>query len=1170
MPIGYQALLREKGNMLRKSVVILTMLLCGVATQVYALGLGSVSVESALNQPLRVRIELLQLGNTRIQDVTVVMAALDDFQRFNIERVGFLSNIRFNIEATTQGTFIILSSNQIVREPYLSFILDTRWPSGRLLSEHTVLLDLPVFDDRQATPSVRQPISPVLQSPAVTQPRQPFVEPAVPDVAPPVLVPIIPPTEVIDSPRADEAAQVDQAAPVTETLEETSPDPATTEPVVEEEQLTEPEPTILVAEPPEQQAVDDEQVPPTEEEEPQVAVAAIVDEALEVAVDASVEPDAVDIPETIETTATDTLSDIALRVRPDNSVSMQQTMLAIQQLNPDAFVDGNINNLRSGQVLRIPSLAEIQSLDPRAAVSEIARQNQQLADADVEPLAAPADATPAQEDLQQGQLSVVTDDIDAIDASSGAGQEADAANAELDRRITELEIQLALGQEEADRGRIEREEINSRLAELDSQIAAAQEIIRLQDLQLAQLQDSLAQAAAAARQEAVLAAAQVEIEQPIGGTSTSLLDDILRIFTGNTALLILGGVLVISLLVGLLIWRNRAAKAADGELDELAEQEFDAAADETDAVAGSESEVASTELEDKDIESSDLDSELDDILAVDEDLDEQKAAEVDESAADLIARVAVFIGQNQLVQAVSLLNPALEKQPGNDELRLKLLEVFAEKGDLAAFEEQADLLAASNDPTIELKTQALRKKFEDAAADEEVQQRSDTASFLDDLGIDLDAFDDVEEDAFESTADAETDAAVDEEIEESVSVASFDEEMDLTFDLGGDDESPESAVEAEEQEQEEEEEQAPEEEPEKEVTSDEDAVDYAADDSADALVAGASKDADELQIDTLEFDEAGAADELEPEADEEKEEIDMETYSFDADDLKVESDAALDAAEEESTAEDDAMDSVEFDFDKEEIKADSPAKLEEDLETFEFDLEDSAESTLVEKPKVGEEADSTGVAIDYADAEIDDAEVADTEIDLAKPSEEDAETTADSEFDIDLDEFEIDAKATDSDEEIDLDDSVVVEATKSADDDDDLDLEAAKTADAAADSGADEVELEIDMDADIDLEGIDDADDAAASAESEDELEDLEFLSEDDEVEIESVEDIEEVGLLSDDDESATKLELAYAYHKMGDAEGAKEILQEVIEEGTDAQVEEARRLLSTLEQPAD
>ena len=140
--------------MLRKIVVTLTMLLCSIATQVYALGLGTVTVESSLNQPLRMRIELLQLGDARLQDIRVSVASGADFARFNIERDDFLSNIRFSVESAGQDNVVILTSSQIVREPYLSFILDTRWPNGRLLSEHTILLDLPVFDDQQSSAEI--------------------------------------------------------------------------------------------------------------------------------------------------------------------------------------------------------------------------------------------------------------------------------------------------------------------------------------------------------------------------------------------------------------------------------------------------------------------------------------------------------------------------------------------------------------------------------------------------------------------------------------------------------------------------------------------------------------------------------------------------------------------------------------------------------------------------------------------------------------------------------------------------------------------------------------------------------------------------------------------------------------------------------------------------------
>ena len=47
--------------------------------------------------------------------------------------------------------------------------------------------------------------------------------------------------------------------------------------------------------------------------------------------------------------------------------------------------------------------------------------------------------------------------------------------------------------------------------------------------------------------------------------------------------------------------------------------------------------------------------------------------------------------------------------------------------------------------------------------------------------------------------------------------------------------------------------------------------------------------------------------------------------------------------------------------------------------------------------------------------------------------------------------------------------------------------------------------------------------------------------------------------------EVATKLDLAKAYHEMGDREGAKELLGEVIKEGDGVQQQQARRMLETI-----
>lgn len=63
----------------------------------------------------------------------------------------------------------------------------------------------------------------------------------------------------------------------------------------------------------------------------------------------------------------DTLWSLANGLRPDRSVSVYQTMIAIQRKNPEAFLDGDINRMVKGSILRVPTLAEVQAVDPDEA-----------------------------------------------------------------------------------------------------------------------------------------------------------------------------------------------------------------------------------------------------------------------------------------------------------------------------------------------------------------------------------------------------------------------------------------------------------------------------------------------------------------------------------------------------------------------------------------------------------------------------------------------------------------------------------------------------------------------------------------------------------------------------------------------------------------------------------
>ncbi|NGX16951.1 FimV/HubP family polar landmark protein [Wenzhouxiangella sp. XN24] len=71
----------------------------------------------------------------------------------------------------------------------------------------------------------------------------------------------------------------------------------------------------------------------------------------------------------------DTLWEIARRVRPDSALTTNQVMVALYRANPNAF-GGNINRLRAGAILRVPSRAQIASVSTGEANAEVRTQNQ--------------------------------------------------------------------------------------------------------------------------------------------------------------------------------------------------------------------------------------------------------------------------------------------------------------------------------------------------------------------------------------------------------------------------------------------------------------------------------------------------------------------------------------------------------------------------------------------------------------------------------------------------------------------------------------------------------------------------------------------------------------------------------------------------------------------------
>lgn len=122
------------------------LLVAGVfsySTWSMALGLGDITVHSALNQPLKADIALVDAAGLSASDLSASLATADEFGRAGVERVFFLNDLRFTPILHGNRQMIRVTSRKPVNEPFLNFLVQLDQPNGRLLREYTVLIDPP-------------------------------------------------------------------------------------------------------------------------------------------------------------------------------------------------------------------------------------------------------------------------------------------------------------------------------------------------------------------------------------------------------------------------------------------------------------------------------------------------------------------------------------------------------------------------------------------------------------------------------------------------------------------------------------------------------------------------------------------------------------------------------------------------------------------------------------------------------------------------------------------------------------------------------------------------------------------------------------------------------------------------------------------------------------------
>ena len=212
----------------------------------------------------------------------------------------------------------------------------------------------------------------------------------------------------------------------------------------------------------------------------------------------------------------ETLWNIAKKVRHPG-VSMEQMVMSLFDSNPGAFIDSNINNLRVGRVLRVPSREEVLSLgsssEARAAFRgqmDVWRADRVTPDSVAGEL--PTDSGPESEPMAAVQTDAAPPEAELRIASArpqGEGEEGgeDSVGENQDpiAEATRLRQDLITAQEARESALEEGAELQSRVSDLESQLADLQKLLTLKNEQLARLQ--AAAAAIEAGQDKLTAAA---------------------------------------------------------------------------------------------------------------------------------------------------------------------------------------------------------------------------------------------------------------------------------------------------------------------------------------------------------------------------------------------------------------------------------------------------------------------------------------------------------------------------------------------------------------------------------------------------------------------------------------------------------------------------------------
>lgn len=388
-----------------------------------------------------------------------------------------------------------------------------------------------------------------------------------------------------------------------------------------------------------------------------------------------------------------TLWSIAGENTPANQLTIYQTMMAIQALNKDAFYSNNINLLKEGVVLRLPTQEQVALFNQAVSKEEFQRQhdawmalkgNKNRAAVDQAQLNTQAKAKAAANTPAKNGDKLTLASGQSVLPERNAGSN---AGSDQNTKLSALQGALSASKEMLDKEQREKSELSNQLGDLNTQLETLEKLISLKDKQLADLQQQFASAQQTLQEQKNTVDQLLEADQIRREKELAEADSLVNKMFSNPIVVSIGAVvlLLLGFLIGLVM---RKAGKKQEEQDSSKKNEFDLSSA---AVVAPVAAVAAADYlaDEKDKVEEKQEWQEEDPFAFDFDTPDQ-----DDKTEDFSAFAGDDIDSNDIA------DPTFDEMDDSDELESGLEDTSSDDIDdmFASFDENDDL----PDPVLDL------------------------------------------------------------------------------------------------------------------------------------------------------------------------------------------------------------------------------------------------------------------------------------------------------------------------------------------------------------------------------------------------------------------------------------------------------------------------------------